>query len=167
MKRRFAPVIAVAAVVVLLAGIGLWQKGRSDAAAADAAAQRLAVDHQRKMAAAKALLDKSNEQMIADAAEAARKKVEDQRAVELAAKKWVEEQNRKAEPVLIAQCKDLITSALHDPASAEWLDKGVLFPYGGDTLIQFKVRARNAYNAARLTTATCTVHDGMMTVSSK
>ncbi len=67
------------------------------------------------------------------------------------------EQREREESAVAYACKDWVKKSLHDPDSANFEDD---FAYRHGTSfdrVQVKVRARNAFNAVRLSTFECRI----------
>ncbi len=74
-----------------------------------------------------------------------------------AVKKRAQEQRERQEDAIAYACKDWVRKSLHDPDSAKFEDD---FAYRHGTSfdrVQVQVRARNAFNAVRLSTFECRI----------
>ena len=104
------------------------------------------------------LLNNSTADMIADAKRAEQRAAALREARKQEELRRVEAQADARERVLVAACKRLITTNLHDPASAQWEDDGFVTPYGSQERVSITLRARNAFNAMRVQRVHCMVN---------
>lgn len=99
--------------------------------------------------------DKSGELAAAKAATL----TPEQRAIaqKQAAQRQLEEKRRRDEGAVAYACKDWVRKSLHDPDSAKFEDPFSFMRTPGYDRVQVQVRARNAFNAVRLSTFECRI----------
>jgi hypothetical protein len=78
-------------------------------------------------------------------------------AQKLAAFEQAEAKRRQREAAIAYACKQLVKKSLHDPDSAKFEDGFFYWPDKGFDRLEVQVRARNAFNAMRLSTFECRV----------
>lgn len=83
-----------------------------------------------------------------------------------AAQRQLEGKRRRDEDLVAYACKDWVKKSLHDPDSAKFEDPFSFMRTPGYDRVQVQVRARNAFNAIRLSTFECRIRrkDGIMTL---
>lgn len=76
------------------------------------------------------------------------------------------EKRQRDEGVVAYACKDWVKKSLHDPESARFEESFAFDRKAGYDRVQVRVRARNAFNATRLSTFECRIRqkDGALTL---
>jgi RNA polymerase subunit RPABC4/transcription elongation factor Spt4 len=108
--------------------------------------------------AIRASLDRDNPPVPAKAApETPFQKSQREAAAKLAEFNRIEQKRRDREDTLAYACKEWIKKSLHDPGSATFEQAFAIDRKAGVDIIQVQVRARNAFNALRLSTFECRI----------